>query len=280
MAVDDDVGGLLLRQLRAGDLRRHGLGRRRDVRRVRREDEGRRERALEGGRVQLAAGVRGRHRQAGGAGRHRGVARGAAHRGGDPVDQLRYDARGVVELEREALVQAPAGDVVDDPLADPAPAAVGARALERHVEIGGEPALAGGQHEGPAVGVHGQRPAARRHCALLEPGPSGVDAEPADVHAADAHAGGEAVAVGLVVDVGGRQRARHEDEEDAPGQERRANPKPAPRRETAALANRRAHAIRVPHRAACRGEWPARAIQTAVRRDDPAGRSWRTDARA
>ena len=34
--------------------------------------------------------------------------------------------------------------------------------------------------------------------------------------------------------------------------------------------------IRVPHRAACRCEWPARAIRTAVRRDDPAGRSWRT----
>ena len=46
----------------------------------------------------------------------------------------------------------------------------------------------------------------------------------------------------LVVDVGGRQRARHEDEQDAAGEERRANPKPAPRRETAALANRRAHA--------------------------------------
>jgi hypothetical protein len=109
----------------------------------------------------------------------------------------------------------------------------------------------GGQDEGPAVGVHGQRPAARRYCALLQAGPRGVDAEPADVHAADAHAGREAVAMGLVVDVGGRQRTRHQDEEDAPGQERRANPKPAPRRETAALANRRAHAIRVPHRAGC-----------------------------
>src|SRR6478735_6408150 len=50
----------------------------------------------------------------------------------------------------------------------------------------------------------------RRHGALLEPGPCGVDAEPADIHAADAHAGREAVAVGLVVDVGGRQRARHQ----------------------------------------------------------------------
>ena len=148
-----------------------------------------------------------------------------------------------------------------DPLADPAAAAVGARALERRVDVGREPALAGGQDEGPAVGVHGQRPAARRHGTLLEPGPSGVDAEPADVHAADAHAGREAVAVGLVVDVGGRQRARHEDEQDAAGEERRANPKPAPRRETAALANRRAHATRVPHRAGCRRKWPARAIR-------------------
>ena len=72
-----------------------------------------------------------------------------------------------------------------DPLTDPAPAAVGARALERHVDIGAEPGLGRGQHERPSAGVHRERPAARRHGALLEPSPRGVDAEPADVHAAD-----------------------------------------------------------------------------------------------
>jgi hypothetical protein len=90
-----------------------------------------------------------------------------------------------VELERKALVQPPTGDVVRDPLTDPAPAAIGARALEGHVEIRGEPGLGRCQHERPSAGVHRERPAARRHGALLEPSPRGVDAEPADVHAAD-----------------------------------------------------------------------------------------------
>ena len=215
---------------------------------------------LRAGAFSSRPGVRGRHRQAAGAGRHRRIARCAAHRGGDPVDELRDDARGVVELEREALVQAPAGDVVRDTLADPALAAVGARALERHVEVGAEPGLGRREHEGPPAGVHGERPAARRHGVRYEPCPCGVDAEPADVHAADPYPGGEAIAMRLVVDVRSRHHAGHDHEQDHAGEERRANPKPAPRRETAALANRRAHDIRVPHRAACRCDWPARAI--------------------
>ncbi len=157
-------------------------------------------------------------------------------------------------------MQTRAREVARDPLADPALAAVGPRPFERRIEIGAEPGLGRRQHERPPAGVHGERPAARRHGARNEPRPRRVDAQPADVDAADPHARRQVVAVRLVIDVGRGQRAGHENEQDAADEERRANPVPAPRRETAALANRRAHAIRVPHRAPCRRDWPARAI--------------------
>jgi hypothetical protein len=126
VAVDDDVGGLLLGQLRAETFGATGF----IVAGMSAECEGKTRAdasVLQGALVQRAAGV--------GASRSarwrwaRRASRGAAHRGGDLVDQLRTTPS--VELERQALVQAPAGDVDDPPLIQPRRLSARARSTPR-----------------------------------------------------------------------------------------------------------------------------------------------------
>jgi hypothetical protein len=125
--------------------------------------------------------------------------------------------------------------------------------------------------------VDGQRAAARRHGALGEPCPGRVDAEPADVDAADAHSRREAIAVGLVDDVGGRDDAAGDEEQDAAEDQRPALPESAPESpgREAAVADRRAHA----HQGATREGADVHVARTGHPRpgpqDDPAGRSRR-----